>query len=78
MKNSITSDAPYTQDDCKSQRGPLWPTINFPRLRVRYTPYTDHFYGQGGKWIYANSDGVYKGAAFESYTSFIWGIAASF
>jgi hypothetical protein len=57
--------------------GTIWGPVGY-RLRVRYTPYTDHFYGQGGKWIYPNADGVYKGAAFESYTSFIWGITASF
>jgi hypothetical protein len=40
---------------------------------MRYTPFTDHFTGTGQKWVY-----TMKGAAFESYTSFIWGITASF
>jgi hypothetical protein len=30
MKNSSSAQAPYTQDDWKSERGPLWPTVNFP------------------------------------------------
>lgn len=30
MKNSSSSQAPYTQDDWKAEHGPLWPTVNFP------------------------------------------------
>lgn len=52
--------------------GTIWGPVGY-RLRVRYTPYTDKFFGQGQKWIYTD-----KGAAFESYVSFIWGITASF
>ena len=33
MKNSSSVEAPYTRDDWKSERGPLWPTVNFPRSR---------------------------------------------
>ena len=33
MKNSSTAQAPYTHDDWKSQRGALWPTVNFPRSK---------------------------------------------
>lgn len=43
------------------------------RIHVRYTPYADRFYGVGGKWTATD-----KGAAFESYTSLVWGITGSF
>jgi hypothetical protein len=33
MKNSSSSDAPYTQDDWKAQHGKLWATVNFPRSK---------------------------------------------
>jgi hypothetical protein len=52
--------------------GTIWGPVGY-RVRARYTPYTDHFYGMGQKWVYTD-----HGAAFESYTSLIWGITASF
>ena len=52
--------------------GDLWGPLGY-RIRVRYTPYADHFYGAGNKWTYTD-----QGAAFESYTSIIWGITGSF
>lgn len=52
--------------------GTIWGPVGY-RLRVRYTPYTDRFFGAGQKWVYTD-----KGAAFESYVTFIWGITASF
>jgi hypothetical protein len=52
--------------------GTIWGPVGY-RLRVRYTPYTDHYFGMGNKWVYTT-----QGAAFESYVTFIWGITASF
>lgn len=52
--------------------GTIWGPVGY-RLHVRYTPYTDRFFGPGQKWVYTD-----KGAAFESYVTLIWGITASF
>ncbi|MBK7860175.1 MAG: hypothetical protein IPJ65_16480 [Archangiaceae bacterium] len=52
--------------------GTIWGPVGY-RLRARYTPYTDHFFGMGQKWVYTT-----QGAAFESYVTVIWGITASF
>ncbi len=52
--------------------GTIWGPVGY-KLMIRYTPYTDHFYGVGNKWTMTQ-----ECAAFESYTSFIWGITASF
>ena len=52
--------------------GTIWGPVGY-RLRVKYSAYTDHFSGMGQKWVYTT-----KGAASESYTTFTWGITASF
>jgi hypothetical protein len=33
MRNSGSAQHPYTRDDWKSERGPLWAIINFPRTK---------------------------------------------
>ena len=62
--------------------GNIWGPVGY-RLHVRYTPFTDHYFGVGNKWTYKYPDGTEytgtkEGAAFESYVTLIWGITASF
>lgn len=62
--------------------GTIWGPVGY-RLQVKYTPYTDHYFGRGNKWTYKYPDGTeytgkFEGAAFESYVTFTWGITASF
>ncbi|MBL8953618.1 MAG: hypothetical protein JNK82_22775 [Myxococcaceae bacterium] len=62
--------------------GTIWGPVGY-RLAVRYTPFTDRYFGRGNKWTYTYPDGTeyqgtQEGAAFESYITFIWGITASF
>ncbi len=62
--------------------GTIWGPVGY-RLSVRYTPFTDRYFGIGNKWTYKYPDGTEyqgakEGAAFESYITFIWGITASF
>jgi len=62
--------------------GTIWGPVGY-RLQVRYTPFTDRYFGVGNKWTYKYPDGTEytgekQGAAFESYITFIWGITASF
>jgi hypothetical protein len=60
MKNSSSVEAPYTQDDWKSQRGALWPTVNFPRSKRPSARRGDrmfwHAIGSAG-WL---GDGVFS------------------
>ena len=52
--------------------GTFWGSLGY-RLHLRYTTFTDRFYGMGQKWVYTTT-----GASAESYVTVIAGLTSSF
>ena len=55
--------------------GDFWGPLGYS-LKLRYTRYTDQFFGRGQKW--PCDDNQCGGAAEETYTALYWGVTASF